>query len=281
MSGSNSGQLINPNTLLQQYDVTTGSGVITSGGGVGTVPGTTTSPSASSAGGGGTTNISASGSSSSSGQVSFNDTRLRLSPFSTAMTQILGPSGPNNILNPLYATGGLMFPYTPQITVTQDVDYQDMQLIHTNSDILAYRRTPSVQISLSGKFTCQTQIEGQYTLAAIHFLRVVSKMYFGAANFQTSPAFANRGLPPPVLLLTGYGTYMFNNLRVILKTHNYTFNEQMDTVLVQSAGGTARLPALMDISLTLVVQQTPNMLKNQFNLDLFRTGQLLQNGGWI
>jgi len=212
-----------------------------------------------------------------SGNITPKDFRIRLSPFANSATQVYGASSSSNILSPLYVTNGLMFPYTPQITVTQDVTYQDLALTHTNSDFLAYTRTPSVNISISGKFTVQTQAEGIYALACIHFLRTVSKMYFG----ETDAAAGKAGLPPPILLLNGYGTYMFNNLRVVLKSHTYTYNEQMDTVLVSTAGGTAKLPALFDLAVTLVVQQTPRAQKKDFSLDAFRTGALMLKGGWI
>jgi len=221
-----------------------------------------------------TTTTGTSTATTSQGNISPPDMRVRLSPLKTAFSQVLGAQGSNNILNPLYNTQGLMFPFSPQITVSQDINYDNVPLTHTNSDFLTYQKTPSVNISLSGKFAIQTTYDGYYALACLHFLRVVSKMYFG----QSDP---NRGLPPPILLLNGYGSYMFNNLHVILKSHSYTYNEQMDTVLVSTAGGTARLPVLFDIQLTLVVQQTPRALRQDFNLDQFRTGALLQKGGWI
>ncbi|CAM6053348.1 unnamed protein product [Sphagnum tenellum] len=206
--------------------------------------------------------------------IASNDYRIRLKPLVSAVDQVLGGNTPGNILQPLYATSGLLFPYSPQITFTQDIMYQDVSLVHSNSDILAYQRTPSVSLSINGKFTVQNQNEGAYALACIHFLRTVSKMYFG----QNDP---NRGVPPPILVLNGYGSYMFNNLKVILKSHTFTYEEQMDTVLVKTAGGTARLPALFTLGITLVVQQTPRALRQDFNLNAFRTGALMQTGGWI
>lgn len=227
--------------------------------------------------------VNASGQTQTAANVpAVTDFRIRLSPLvtATAFAEVLGPPGDGNLLNPLYATSGMLFPYTPQITVAQDVSYQDVAPVHSNMDYMAYTRTPSVTISISGKWTVQNQIEGVYALACLHFLRTVSKMYFGeTANDPI--AIKKRGTPPPILVLRGYGSYMFNNLRVILKSHTYTFNETMDTVLVTTAGGTARLPALFDIALTLVVQQTPNVMRKEFNLDQFRTGALLRQGGWI
>jgi len=204
-----------------------------------------------------------------------NEMRVRLSAMVGQEETVYGPRGGDNLLSILHETNGMVFPYTPQIAFSQDVSYQELALTHTNYDISAYQRTPSVTLNITGKFTVQNQREGIYALACLHFLRTVSKMRFGRQD-------PDAGLPPPVLLLNGYGDYMFNNLRVVLKSHSYQFPEQMDTVLVEVAGGRARLPALFDLSITATVQQTPRAVREDFNLDQFRTGALMKTGkGWI
>jgi hypothetical protein len=184
-------------------------------------------------------------------------------------------TGAANLLSPLVITNGVLFPYSPQIAFQQDVEYNQTDMIQTNMTYEVYKRTPSVTITIAGKFTIQNQTEGQYAMAAIHFFRVASKMYFGTL------AGANAGLPPPILLLNGYGTYMFNNLNCILKSHSWNYDEAIDTVSVNVAGGTVRLPCLFTLSITLTVQQTPQQMRSAFNLDAFRTGALMTQGGWI
>jgi hypothetical protein len=182
------------------------------------------------------------------------------------------------LLKPLTQTGGLLFPYTPTITVSQEVDYANMQMVHSNMDYFSYSRTPNTSISLAGKFTVQNQKEGLYALAAIHFLKTMSKMYFGETDARNALA----GLPPPILLLKGYGKYMFNNIRVILKTHSYTFEENAQTVAINTvSGGVVRLPALFTLSCSLVAQPTTRMMRKDFSLDKFRSGELLKSGGYI
>jgi hypothetical protein len=210
------------------------------------------------------------------------DQRVRIAPIATQLSQdqVYGPADPSNLLTPLRATQGMMYPYSPQISVQQDVSYKDISLTHANGDYLAYERTPSVSLTIAGKFTCQTQTDGLYALACIHFLRVCSKMYFGDNyNGAANPYI---GLPPPILTLNGYGTYMFNNLRVVLKSHQFNYDQQMDLVKIVAPGGNVWLPAMFELSCTLMVQQTPNMQRTQFDLGKFRTGALMQgNGGWI
>lgn len=218
----------------------------------------------------------------SGGVVESGDNRVRLRAFRSQEDQVYGADAPYNILSILRATDGLLFPYTPTISVTQAVDYKNVDLVHTNGDILAYNRTPSVTLSVSGDFTVQSQREGVYALAVLQFLRVVSKMYFGEIDKASKKA----GLPPPVLIFTGYGSYIFNNLPVVLKSHSYTFDKSMNMVNVQTFnGGVVNIPAMFSISMELQVQQTPQAMRKTFSLDTFRTGELMRSrktdSGWI
>lgn len=214
------------------------------------------------------------------------DTRIRLGPLNPSVVYgNISNSNNSSIIATLAATNGIIFPYTPSITFTQGVDYMTLQLVHSNTDYAAYTRTPSVKLSVSGKFTVQNAQEGIYALAVIHFLRAVSKSYFGTND-------VNAGMPPPVLVFSGYGTYMFGNsgsggLRVILTNHSWSFDDTVDYIPITiggaSGGGTAKLPALFTISLDLTVVQTPQRMMNIFNFNQFASGALMQgnNSGWI
>ena len=232
------------------------------------------------------------------------DMRVRLAPLYPA--DVIQAGG---LLAPLITTNNSMiFPYTPTINFTQAVNYMDLQLVHSNTDYAAYTRTPSVTISISGKFTVQNQAEGVYALACLHFLRTVSKMYFGENDQQA-------GLPPPVLVFSGYGNYMFGTggtqgLRVVLKNHNWSFDDSVDSVSISvpatpsmqpaeggipmalqqgvvnpsnGGAGTARLPALFTLSCELMVIQTPQRMRKEFSFAKFASGALMQSGntGWI
>lgn len=174
-----------------------------------------------------------------------------------------------------------MFPYTPTIEWNQQVRYEELSYVHSNQDYYAYKNTPSTEINISGAFTLQNQREGEYMIACMHFLRTVSKMYFGQASAGTSSNPGNAGMPPPVLLLSGYGDFMFNDLPVIVLNHSYTFPNDIDYVTVQVAGGKVRLPSILNITVHLVVQHTAQDMRTKFDLDKFRTGQLMKSKGWI
>jgi hypothetical protein len=208
--------------------------------------------------------------------VSADSRRARLRPKPAAMGQILGTG---NILQPLKATNGMVWPYQPTITYQQGVSYTDVSMTHTNQEFYAYAKTDAVKLVCESEFTVQNQDDGKYSLACIHFLRTITKMYFGQSS--------NLGTPPPVLLFDAYGQYMFNRLPVIVTNFTVTMPKDINYVPidVSSLGKSFTtpyvwLPAVFSITVNMTVQNTPSRLR-QFNLDDFRNGTLLSGGGWI
>ena len=153
------------------------------------------------------------------------DRRASLRPRPAATNRVFG----SGLLNPLRETGGMIWPYTPSISYSHPIDYQPIQTVHTNQDFLVYARTPAVNLTVDGVFTVQNQKEGQYAMAAIHFLRTMAKMHFG----ETDPL---AGTPPPVLLFNAYGAFVFKDVPVIVKTFSISFPDDVDYVEVKTAG---------------------------------------------
>lgn len=225
----------------------------------------------------------------SNNAVSADSRRARLRPKPAAMTAIVGNS---SILSPLKSTNGMVWPYQPNIGYAQEMSYQDISMTHTNQEFYAYTRTNAVKLTCEGEFTVQNQTEGLYTLACLHFLRTVTKMYFGQGD--------NLGTPPPVLFFDAFGQGMFNKLPVIVTGFTANMPKDVDYVPIDlanlgntinpnvltalgaapSGAGQAWLPALFNITVNMTVQNTPAKLRT-FNLDEFRSGSNLKDGGWI
>jgi hypothetical protein len=185
------------------------------------------------------------------------------------------------ILAPLQATNGMLFPYTPSISWSHEVDYEQMTMTHANTNYEAYARTRNISFSISGKFTVQNQTEGLYALAAIHFLRSCTKMYFG----ETDASAGKAGIPPPILELNGYGTYMFNHIHCFIRSQNLSFDENAQMVNIKASNGNVLLPAVFTVTVTLQTQTTARAQRKDFSLDKFISGNLMEtapNGnGWI
>lgn len=220
------------------------------------------------------------------------DYRARLQPKSMNRSlDILGPASPANILWPLHSTRGVLFPYTPQITTGSVTEYDPTSFIHSNYGYNAYVRSFPKPISINAEFTAQTNDEALYLLAVIHFFRSVTKSYFGITPYNKA------GTPPPTLLFNYLGEYQFNNVPVVVKNFDYTYEANIDYVPVStrsigtstssghnvdlprgSSNGYTYVPTHMTVTLELDTQYIPIKLRNEFNLDDFRSGKLLGKG---
>lgn len=179
------------------------------------------------------------------------------------------------LLKPLATTNGLIFPADARIAVNHVASYGQQLTTHMNQDFRYYTNTPALEFSISGTFTAQNNIEATYMLGAFHFLSVLTKMHTGQ-NSDTDPSI---GLPPPVLLLSGFGPYNFNDLPVILTSGNYSYDPSVDLVTINVNGVDNDVPSICTITVNVTVQNTPEKLRT-FNWDSFANGTLLANGGW-
>jgi hypothetical protein len=177
----------------------------------------------------------------------------------------------SKILNPLNLTGGVVFPYTPQLVVTHNANYIATPITHANFQHYTYSNSDIAAIQIAGDFSVQNNEEGLYLLAVIHFFRTVTKMYFG--NDGSAPG----GTPPPILFLSAYGDYLFNRVPVVVTSFVSTFPAEVDYVFVDGAKGQSRVPTLMNMSVT--VQPVFNRRQSKiFSLDQFARGELLARG---
>jgi hypothetical protein len=176
-------------------------------------------------------------------------------------------SGPATILK---LHRGIMFPNQPNIVYGQSVNYSPYDLVHTNYTLNAYRNTPSSTLNITAQFSQVTDEEHEYLQGVIHFLRSVTKMYYGK-NEGANP---RAGTPPPVLRFSAFGSNIFNNVPVLVSDFSMTFDENVDLKTFNEQS----LPTIQSITLTLLVQQTPAKQKESFTLSGFISGGLYGQG---
>jgi hypothetical protein len=151
------------------------------------------------------------------------DWRVRLSLAPNA--QYLYNADDPGILAPLAAgkgTDGVIFPYTPNITTTYSANYEQYDLVHSNYRGLFYKNSRVGDIQIRGTFTAQNTTEANYLLAVIHFFRSATKMFYGQDP--------ERGTPPPICLLNGFGGYQFSDHPVVISAFNYTLPNDVDYI---------------------------------------------------
>lgn len=176
------------------------------------------------------------------------------------------------MLRPLAQTNGMVFPFRPSLSISSGINYDNISLTHSIQDLKCFSGNTAPTINIQGTFTSKTVDEAMYTLAAIHFLRCASKMSFGSGSQMINgiPLGTPNGSPPPVLVLSGYGVGMINDLPVIL-TGTVPFELPSDVDYVEIPTGIAagtKVPTIYNMNITLTVQRSVENMR-EFNLDYF------------
>ena len=197
--------------------------------------------------------------------------RIGVSPSSG----IFYTSGNSGIMDPLTATGGVVFPYTPSITTSYSAGYSSQKSTHSNYPAFFYENSEVSAIQLAGDFTVQTVAEGQYLLASIYFFRASTKMFFGGSGDHT-------GNPPPILYLDGYGTHYLPHVPCLLTSFQHTMSSDVDYVEIPGLDGAkTRVPTISQIQLGLQPVYS-RVAQSKFDLNAFARGELIKgNGGFM
>ena len=148
--------------------------------------------------------------------------RLSLAKGSTYLYNAAAGGSDAGILQPLYSTNGVVFPYTPSIEVNYAAKYDPYDLVHSNYRGYFYRSSSVGEIQLKGTFTAQDTTEANYLLAVIHFFRSVTKMFYGQD--------AQAGTPPPLVYLSGFGQNQFNNHSCVVSNFGYSLPTDVDYI---------------------------------------------------
>jgi len=226
--------------------------------------------------------------------------RARLGPAPGALKTVLGDPGDqdacDNLLQPLFATKGIIFPYTPTVMFGSQANYGNFHFTHSNYPYYQYQNSMPVEIQLTAAFTAQTNEEARYMLAVLKFLRGATMIEFGTQSAQKGKA----GTPPPVLRFNYMGAHMFNNTPVVVTTVNYILEDGLDYVEVQLPGTRSKaarinldaaegekiigdnnvtyMPTRINLTVGLQIQPNPRDIRDNFDLEDFKNGNLVGRG---
>ena len=211
-----------------------------------------------------------------------------LKPLVTESTNSLTSAVVGSINSLFGSTGqtriGVVFPYTPTVTVTHTANYTPQKLTHSNYTQYFYDSSEVQPITVTGEFTVQNVNEGQYLLATIYFFRAITKMFFGMDG-------AMAGNPPPLVYLNGYGEYYLPNVPCVVRSFQHVMPDSVDYVEVPEPGLTynpyttdavlnsTRLPTTSTITLTLQPVVSRRQQSQGFSLTDFSRGALINTKG--
>jgi len=173
----------------------------------------------------------------------------------------------------LSSTGGFVWPYLPNITVSSKANYAQIDTVHSNQPFQAYKSSQIDDIQISGEFSVENELDAEYWIQGTTFLKTATRMFFG-----TGP---NVGNPPIVCNLTGYGARVFAGVPVIVKSFSVDFKDDVSYIKHSLNGAPPTwVPAMSTISVTVSPIYNRTRLR-QFNLTEYAKGNIVAGQGFI
>lgn len=166
----------------------------------------------------------------------------------------------------------VIFPFTPTITIGGHATYDEYSFPHTVYKYNAFKNAAPDDIQIVGLFVAQTSKEAEYLLAVMHFFRTLTKSYFGDSGANA----VQPGTPPPVLFFNYMGKFQFRDVPVVISDYNYILEPDIDYIEVH--GRDTRVPTEVTITVNLKHYYNPKLIRDTFDLEKFRTGELVTKG---
>lgn len=223
----------------------------------------------------------------STGRQSDKDWRVRIYLADSADAPKLfyqsAYTGEGNVLYPLKATNGVIFPYTPTITFAYQANYERLEPTHSNYPYYFYRNSEVRPIEVTGDFSVQNVEEAKYLLAAMHFFRTLTKMFYANGRYA--------GNPPPLVYLDGYGEHLIQKVPCAVTTFMHTMPENVDYMpigsqevytdydgavsIVGDITNTTWVPMHSSLQVTLLPMMSREEV-GRFNLEDYAKGNMLK-----
>ena len=181
----------------------------------------------------------------------------------------------NTFNSPLFGvlkqTGGVVWPYMPNITVSTKAEYNTIPITHANYSQYSYKNSVVDDISISGEFSCETATDGAYWIAATTFFKTATKMFFGQGDLA--------GNPPIICNLTGYGSHVFDKVPVIIKSFSVDFKDDVNYIKCDpfNNGKYTWVPALSTITVQVAPVYSRQGLR-KFSLQDYARGKMSGEG---
>ena len=233
-----------------------------------------------------------------------NDWRVRLALSDDPGVNYLYKAPDPGILKPLNKTNGVIFPYTPTISVNYAANYNPTELVHSNYKVFQYSSSSIDLVTIMSDFTAQDEYEANYLLAVIHFFRSATKMFYGQ---DQNP---RKGTPPPLCYIYGMGSHQFAGQPLAIQSFSYNLPNNVDYIKTSVGGDTASattqparmagtgaapggvlpppkftptvspdnvswIPSKIQLSITCVPMMNRNAVSNEFSFEKYATGTLL------
>lgn len=169
----------------------------------------------------------------------------------------------------LQNTGGVVWPYLPNITVSTKANYTQVDTIHNNYPFYTYKNSMVDDIQIAGEFSCENENDAAYWIAAVLFFKTATKMFYGSS--------ASAGNPPIICNLSGYGSSVFDNVPIIVKSFSVDLKEDVQYIKCNVMGANTWVPTLSTITVTVAPLYNRARLR-KFNIQDYASGNMTSGG---
>lgn len=177
-----------------------------------------------------------------------------------------------NAFNRLSETGGFVFPYLPNITVSTKANYTQIDPIHNLQPYYAYKNSQVDDISISGEFSVETELDAEYWIQGTTFFKTATRMFYGTGE--------NVGNPPVICQLSGYGARVFNGVPVIVKSFSVDLKEDVNYMKYSKGSAPTWVPTNSNITIVLAPIYNRTRLR-QFSLKDYANGNVVAGAGFV
>jgi hypothetical protein len=167
-------------------------------------------------------------------------------------------------------TGGVVWPYNPSVTVSTKAEYTPISPAHSNYPFYSYKNSQVDDIQISGEFSCETETDAAYWIAATTFFKTATKMFFGTGE--------KAGNPPIICNLTGYGSSIFERVPVIITAFSVDLKDDVNYVRCNAFGTSTWVPVLSTISVTVKPIYNRRRMRT-FSLEDYARGKMADKDG--
>lgn len=181
--------------------------------------------------------------------------------------------GENELFSRLSETGGVVFPFLPEITISTSANYSAVEPTHSNFATQVYKNSVVNDITISGEFSAETATDAEYWIAATTFFKTATKMFFGQGN--------NAGNPPVICNLSGYGTNVFANVPVVIKSFEVTLPKDVNYIKYESVNSfdaDTWVPVFSTITVVVAPVYNRERLR-KFSLQDYAKGGMVSSDG--
>jgi hypothetical protein len=213
-----------------------------------------------------------------SGEQINQDMRVKIRVPEDYLTTLT--SGPNSELSKLQ---GIIFPYTPAISMEHSAEYAAQNPLHSNYTIYFYQRSKVSPINISGKFTVQNETDAGVYIATVHLLRALTKMRSGGSTGDL-----DSGAPPPICRLDAYGTMMLRNVPIAITSFKIELPDNVDYYTLGKTNGTVSntindrtaVPVVSTISISCIPMYSRSEMQ-QFNVTAWLGDKNVRKAGYL